>query len=142
MLAAPLRCSSSGPSDLEPRFATAATLAGIVDRLEERGWARRREPTIMKLRELTAVWAPQWIESSGPGETSAVAEEGVLEGLERLGNRLLLRINVGGRRRTASLQWDPPPAVGDVETVLLASIGAAMRDLGNLELPTTRTVHR
>lgn len=103
----------------------------------------------MKLRDLkrrsgkATVWAPQWVESSGPGDTSAVAEEGVLEGLERLGNRLLLRININGRRRTASLEWDSPPAVGDVETVLLASIGAEIRDLGNLELPTrTGAVHR
>jgi hypothetical protein len=27
------------------------------------------------------VWPPQWVESSGPGHTSAVAEEGVPEGL-------------------------------------------------------------
>ena len=50
-------------------------------------------------------------------------EEGVLEGVERLGNRLLLQISINGRRRTASLEWDPPPSVGAVETVLLASIG-------------------
>jgi hypothetical protein len=59
----------------------------------------------------------------------------VLEGLTRLGGRLLLQINVNGQRRTASLEWDPPPRVGDVEIVLLASIGAKIRDLGNLELP-------
>jgi hypothetical protein len=63
-----------------------------------------------------------------------VPEEGVLEGLTRLGRRLLLRINVNGQRGTASLEWDPPPAVGDVEIVLLASLGAEMRTLGNLEL--------
>jgi hypothetical protein len=65
-----------------------------------------------------------------------VAEEGVLEGVERLGNRLLLRINVNGWRRTASLEWDPPPSVGEVEAVLLASIGAEVRSLADREVPT------
>ncbi|HUM17086.1 MAG TPA: hypothetical protein VL086_15425 [Candidatus Nitrosotalea sp.] len=99
----------------------------------------------MKLRDLrqrtggATAWPARWVESPGPGDTAAVPEEGVLEGLTRLGGRLLLRINVHGHRGTASLEWDPPPAVGDVETVLLASIGAEMRTLGNLELPIRRT---
>ncbi len=96
----------------------------------------------MKLRDLdrasggAAVWALRWIESPLPGDASEVAEEGVLEGVTRLGNRLLLRVNVSGCRRTASLQWESPPEVSDVEAVLLASIGTEIRDLGNLELPT------
>ena len=65
-----------------------------------------------------------------------MAEEGVLEGVERLGNRLLLRINVNGRRRTASVEWDPPPGVGAVEAVLLASIGVEVRNLADRVLPT------
>ena len=93
----------------------------------------------MKLRDLKATWSLQWVDRSVPGDTSVVAEEGVLEGLERLGHRLLLRINVNGRRRTASLLWDPPPAVGAVETVLLASIGTQIRDLGDLEVPAIRS---
>jgi hypothetical protein len=36
----------------------------------------------------------------------------VLEGLQRLGNRLLLQITINGGRRTASMEWDPLPAVG------------------------------
>jgi hypothetical protein len=93
----------------------------------------------MKLRNLTlrsgkaAAWPPRWVEFFGPSET--VAEEGVLEGIQRLGNRLLLQINVNGRRRTASLEWDPPPRVGAVEAVLLASIGLEVRNLGDRELP-------
>ena len=96
----------------------------------------------MKLRDLdrrsggAAVWAPRWIESPRPGDASEVAEEGVLEGVTRLGNRLLLRVNVRGCRRTARLEWETPPAVSDVEAVLLASIGAEIQDLGGLELPT------
>lgn len=91
----------------------------------------------MKLGDLMAIWSLRWVET-GAGDPPAVAEEGVLEGLERFGSRLLLRINVDGRRRTASLLWDPPPAVGDVEGILLASIGARIQDLAKLELPTTR----
>lgn len=59
----------------------------------------------------------------------------MLEGLTRLGGRLLLRIRVNGQRRTASLEWDTPPAVGDVERALLASVGIKVRELGDLELP-------
>jgi hypothetical protein len=67
----------------------------------------------LKKRAGTAmVWPPQWVESSGPGHTSAVAEEGMLEGLQRLDNRLLLQITINGGRRAASMEWDPLPAVG------------------------------
>ena len=95
----------------------------------------------MKLGELTqrteapAIWPARWVESRGPDEVSAPPEDGVLEGLSRLGGRLFLRINVAGHQRTASLEWDGPPAVGVVETVLAANIGARIRDLGSLELP-------
>jgi len=99
----------------------------------------------VKLRELkhgeATVWPPQRVDSAGPGDPSV--EDGVLEGVERFGRRLLVRINIHGHRRTASLQWDPPPAVGDVEVVLLASIGAQIRDLGNRELlPRAGGTHR
>ena len=79
------------------------------------------------------VWPPQ-IASAGPSDFSV--EEGVLEGVERLGRRLVLRINIQGHRCRAHLEWQPPPTVGDVEFVLLASIGVRIRDLGGRELPT------
>lgn len=60
----------------------------------------------------------------------------MLEGLTRLGGRLLLQISVNGQRRTASLEWDAPPAVSEVELVLLARIGARIGELGDLDLPT------
>ncbi len=96
----------------------------------------------MKLRDLRQssggipVWPPRWVESPDAAGHSDVPENGVLEGLERFGDRLLLRINVDGHRRTATLQWNPPPAVSDIEAVLLGSIGAAIRDLGEREVPT------
>jgi hypothetical protein len=103
--------------------------------------------TAVKVRDLTlrsgkaAGWPPRWVEFSGPGGT--VPEEGVLEGVERLGNRLLLQININGHRRTATLEWDPPPGVGAVESLLLASIGLEVRNLGDRELPArTGGAHR
>lgn len=95
----------------------------------------------MKLCELIsrtgepALWPARWVESLGSDEASAPPEDGVLEGLARLGGRLFLRLNIAGRRRTACLQWDGPPAVGDVERMLAANIGARIRELGSLEVP-------
>jgi len=55
----------------------------------------------------------------------------------------LLQISINGRRRTATLEWDPPPSVGTVEAVLLASIGVEVRNLADRELPTrTGGAHR
>jgi hypothetical protein len=94
----------------------------------------------MKLRDLklrsgkATGWPPRWVGFSRP--TEAVTEEGVLEGVQRLGNRLLLQININGRRRTASLEWDPPPGVGAVEAVLLANTGVEVRNLADREVPT------
>ena len=95
----------------------------------------------MKLGDLThrtggTVWPGRWVESLGPDDASPVPVDGILEGLTRLGGRLLMRINVNGQRRTASLEWEPPPSVGDVEGVLLASMGAQIRQIGLLDLPS------
>jgi hypothetical protein len=79
-------------------------------------------------------WPVQWVEWTDPVGASGVPEGGVLEGLTRLGNRLLLRINVNGSRRTASLEWDSPPTVDDVEAVLQANLGVEIRALGHLEV--------
>lgn len=96
----------------------------------------------MKLRDLTRgsgktpVWPARWLEWPATGGTSGAPDDGVLEGLTRLGGRLLLRISVNGQMRTASLEWDAPPAVSDVELVLLASLGGKIGKLGDLDLPT------
>ena len=99
------------------------------------------DPSSMKLRELTCqsgeatVWPVEWVDWADPGGASDVPESGVLEGLTRLGNRLLLRINVNGNRRTAGLEWDPPPSVNDVEAVLQANLGVQIRVIGQLDVP-------
>lgn len=99
------------------------------------------ERASMKVRELAwqsgdgTVWPVEWVDRADSDEDSDVPETGVLEGLTRLGNRLLLRINVNGNRRTAGLAWDAPPSVDDVEAVLQANLGAEIRTIGQLEVP-------
>jgi len=99
------------------------------------------EPSSMKVHELTwesgeaTVWPAEWVDWADPGGASDVPESGVLEGLTRLGGRLLLRINVNGSLRTAALEWDAPPSVDDVEAVLQANLGAQIRVIGQLEVP-------
>jgi hypothetical protein len=105
------------------------------------GVAHAPERPSVKVRELTwrsgdaAVWPVEWVDWADPGGATDVPETGVLEGLTRLGNRLLLRINVDGSRRTAGLEWDAPPTVDDVEAVLQANLGAQVRTIGQLEVP-------
>jgi hypothetical protein len=95
----------------------------------------------VKVRELAwqageaAVWPVEWVDWADPGGAADVPETGVLEGFTRLGNRLLLRINVNGSRRTAGLEWDAPPSVDDVEAVLQANLGAQIGAIGQLEVP-------
>jgi hypothetical protein len=95
----------------------------------------------VKVRDLTwrsgdaTVWPVEWVDGAAPGGAAAVPDTGVLEGLTRLGKRLLLRINVNGRPRTAGLGWDAPPSVDDVEAVLQANLGAEIRMIGQLEVP-------
>jgi hypothetical protein len=95
----------------------------------------------VKVRELTwrsveaSVWPVGWVDRANAGAASDVPESGVLEGFTRLGNRLLLRINVKGRSRIAGLEWDPPPSVHDVEAVLHANLGAQMEAIGQLDVP-------
>jgi hypothetical protein len=105
------------------------------------GVAHDPERVSVRIRELTwqsgeaAVWPVEWVDWADPGGASDVPETGVLEGLTRLGNRLLLRINVNGHPRTAGLEWDAPPSVDDVEAVLQANLGAQIRAIGQLEVP-------
>jgi hypothetical protein len=97
-----------------------------------KGAAMKLHDLTLRSRKVTA-WPPRWVEFSGRG---TIVEEGVLEGVQRLGNRLLLQIKISGRLRTATLEWDPPPGVGAVEALLLESIGVDVRNLADRELPT------
>jgi len=53
-----------------------------------------------------------------------VAEEGVLKGLQRLGNRLLLQITINGHRRTASMGGGP--GKGTSPLIVLAAVILAL----------------
>ena len=116
-------------------------LLGPGDRNGRNRASHDGEPASLKVRELTwqsgeaTVWPVEWVDWADPGGASGVPETGVLEGLTRLGNRLLLQINVNGSRRTAALEWDAPPTVDDVEAVLQANLGAQIRTIGQLEVP-------
>jgi hypothetical protein len=113
----------------------------LVGPPERNSASREGEPVTMKVRELVwqsgeaTVWPVEWVDWADPGGASDVPETAVLEGLTRLGNRLLLRINVDGTRRTAGLEWDAPPSVADVEAVLQANLGAQIRAIGQLDVP-------
>jgi hypothetical protein len=113
----------------------------LVGAAERNGASHEGEPVTVKVRELmwqsgeATVWPVEWVDWADAGGASDVPETGVLEGLTRLGNRLLLRINVDGSRRTAGLEWDAPPSVGDVEAVLQANLGAQIRAIGQLAVP-------
>jgi len=113
----------------------------LVGPPERNGVSHDGEPGKVKIRALTwqsgaaTVWPVEWVDWADPGGDSDVPESGVLEGLTRLGNRLLLRINVNGNRRTAGLEWDAPPSVDDVEAVLQANLGSQIRVIGQLDVP-------
>jgi hypothetical protein len=79
----------------------------------------------MKIRHLKrkfggvidSVWPPRWTFSTHPrgGDEILVGEEGVLESVKRMGERLSLTMKYKGRQRFGSLQWDAPPSLDAVE---------------------------
>jgi hypothetical protein len=58
--------------------------------------------------------------------------EGVLVSVKRLKDHLILRMRYEGREHTGRLLWDPPPVLTTLEQILLASLGKAIQDLGEL----------
>jgi len=98
----------------------------------------------MKIRRLKrklggvidSVWPPQWTSSIHPrGEDEIlVGEEGVLESVKRMSERLCLTMKYKGRERFGNLQWDAPPSLDAVERVLLANLGRPIRTIGDLDV--------
>ena len=96
----------------------------------------------MKIRDLNrraasgpvSVWPPAWGSSLGPGDKMAGSYDGVLESVERMENRLRLRIKYEGREYAGSLEWEPPPAIEAVETVLKSNLGRVIRAIGDLDI--------
>ena len=98
----------------------------------------------MKIRHLKrkvgavidSVWPPQWTFSMHPrgGDEILVGEEGVLESVKRMNDRLSLTMKYKGRERFGSLQWDAPPSLDAVERVLLANLGKPIKTVGDLDV--------
>jgi hypothetical protein len=79
-------------------------------------------------------WPPAWGSSYGPGDKMAGSYDGVLESVERIENRLRLRIKYDGREYTGILKWEPPPALEAVESVLKANLGREIRAIGAVDI--------
>lgn len=80
-------------------------------------------------------WPPVWL-PGGWARDGGFGAEGVLVSVRRAGDRssLLLRMCYEGREHAGQLDWDPPPRLSGVEQILLANLGKAIRDLGDLEV--------
>lgn len=97
----------------------------------------------MKIRDLkrksseavVRVWPPSWGGFYKPGDKFPMGEEGVLESVKRIGDRLSLTIKYEGRDAVGSLQWDAPPSLDNVEKALRANIGKPIKAIGDLEVP-------
>ena len=95
---------------------------------------------IMRIRELkrrsgeavVSCWPPLWASSYGRGSKLAIAEEGILRSVERIGNRLSLTMEYDGREHVGGLEWDAPPSMDEVEKLLRAHVGEEIKALGEL----------
>ena len=85
---------------------------------------------------IDSVWPPRWTFSIHPrgGDEILVGEEGVLESVKRMGERLSLTMKYKGRERFGSLQWDAPPSLDAVERALLANLGKPIKTIGDLDV--------
>jgi hypothetical protein len=96
----------------------------------------------MKIRELKRqvgntschVWPPLWVSSYGADRRFATGDEGVLKGVQQWDTRLSLTMVYDGREHMGSLEWDPPPALADVEKVLNANLGLGIKAIGDLDI--------
>jgi len=96
----------------------------------------------MKIRSLTrksgqaiiSVWPPLWASSYGPGDKFPLGEEGVLESVRCIGDRLSLTMRYEGRECVGSLEWDQPPTLDAVENVLRAHVGQPIKVIRDLDV--------
>jgi hypothetical protein len=85
-------------------------------------------------KAVVSVWPPLWASAYKGADKMAVGEVGVLKGVKHLGKRLSLTIEYDGREHIGSLEWDAPPSLEAVESVLKASIGKSIRDIGAVDV--------
>ena len=79
-----------------------------------------------------SAWPPMWTVAYDSDRTTCTDPEGVLEAVERLGNRLTLRVRFGEHEHIGSLLWDEPPTVEEIETMLKMHIGDPIRHVSEL----------
>ena len=99
----------------------------------------------MKMRELKrtygtavmSVWPPGVIASAGTRFIESGA--GVLKSVKVMGERIAIIIQDGDLEGHAGLEWDAPPSVAAVETVLRAHIGDGIKQISELEIPQERS---
>ena len=87
---------------------------------------------------IVSVWPPMWSGSYGPGDRFAVGEQGVLQGIRRVGGRLSLTIEYEGRLHHGPLEWTTPPSLADVEDTLRGCIGRPTHEVGEAEVRDSR----
>ena len=96
----------------------------------------------MKLRDLKRqvgktschVWPPLWSSSYGADSRFATGDEGVLKGVQRWESRLALTMTYDGREHMGNLEWDPPPALADVENALTANLGREIKAISDVDV--------
>jgi hypothetical protein len=71
---------------------------------------------------------------SGAGTTFVRSGGGVLKGVTRVDNHLLLTVECNGREAVGRLEWDPPPSLTAVERVLRAHLGEPITAIGYLDV--------
>ena len=94
----------------------------------------------MRIRDLkrksgeavVSCWPPLWASAYRPGSKLAIADEGVLRSVRRIGDRLSLTMEYDGREHVGALEWDAPPSLDDVEKLLRAHVGQTIRAIGEL----------
>ncbi len=103
------------------------------------GYPARRSMKIRKLtrtsgQAIASKWPPKWGGSYKTGDEFPHGDEGILKSVERLGDHLRLTITYEGREQSASLQWDAPPSLDDVEKVLKAHLDQPIKAIGDLDV--------
>jgi hypothetical protein len=99
---------------------------------EEKGMIRDLKRTYGSVA--VSAWPPIWTSAYDSGRISRTGQEGVLESVERLGNRLTLRVRFGEKEQIGSLLWDEPPTIAEVEAVLKTHLGEPIQSVSDLQV--------
>jgi hypothetical protein len=137
-------CTICGGPGLQVQYFYVAgqvvTVHAACDGLWKQERAGKEDP--MKLRDLKRqvgktschVWPPLWSSSYGADSRFATGDEGVLKGVQRWDSRLSLTMTYDGREHMGNLEWDPPPALADVEKALAANLGREIKAISDVDV--------